>query len=141
MLRTIPVLLMAAFCGGASAQEMYRCTIKDKVTYSAAPCKEGTMKAIPVPPAPKADPQRSETLRRQQATLAALQQARMERESKERKAEIQSINSAKEERCAQLKAEKMAADDNAAQGPGFNRASRRVRAEKIGEALAAECGS
>ena len=141
MLRTIPVLLMLAFCGGASAQEMYRCTIDGKINYSSTPCKTGTMKAIPVPPAPKADPQHSETLKRQQATLATLQAARMERESKERKAEIQYMNSAKEERCNQLKADKMAADDNAAQGPGFNRAARKVRADQIGEALAAECGS
>lgn len=141
MLRTIPVLLMLAFGGAASAQEMYRCTIDGKINYSSTPCKTGTMKAIPVPPAPKVDPQRSETMRRQQATLATLQAARMEREAKERKAEIQYINSAKEERCNQLKAEKQAADDNAAQGPGFNRASRKVRADQIGEVLAAECGS
>ncbi len=141
MLRTIPVLLMVAICGGASAQEMYRCTINGKVNYSASPCKEGTMKAIPVPPAPKSDPQRSETLRRQQAALAAMTQARMERESQERKAEVQSLNNAKEERCSQLKADKAAADDNAMQGPGFNRASRRARADQIGAQLAAECGS
>jgi hypothetical protein len=141
MLRTIPVLLMLAFCGGASAQEMYRCTIDGKVNYSSSPCKTGTMKAIPVPPAPKNDPQHSETLRRQQATLATLTQARMEREAKEKKAQILFMNNAKEERCTQLKADKAAADDNAAQGPGFNRASRRAQADKIGEVLAAECGS
>lgn len=141
MLRTMSVLLLMAACGGASAQEMYRCTINGKINYSATPCKEGTMKAIPVPPAPKPDPKRSDTLKREQAALAALQQARAEREAKEQKADEQSATSARAERCAKLRAEKQVADENATRGPGFNRANLRNKADQIGEVMAAECGS
>lgn len=141
MLRIIPVLLMLAAYGSANAQEMYRCTIDGKVHYSAAPCKQGTMKAIAVPPAPKPDPGRGDALKREQAALAALQQARAEREEKEQKAEQQSTSSARAERCAKLRAEKQEADDRATKGPGFNRATLRNKAEQIGEAMAAECGS
>lgn len=141
MLRIIPVLLMVAVCGGANAQELYKCTVNGKVTYSVAACKEGTMKAIPVPPAPKPDPNRGDALKREQAALAALQQARAEREAKEQRAEQQSSTAARTERCAKLRAEKQVADENASRGPGFNRANLRNKADQIGEVLAAECGA
>jgi hypothetical protein len=140
-LSTIPLWMMLAVCAGASAQGMYRCTIDGKVNYSSTPCKEGTMKAIPVPPAPKADPQRVDTLRRQQEALAALQQARAEREAKEQKAEVISLTSARAERCDKLRAEKLQAEDNATKGPGPLRAGLRYKAEQLAATVAAECGS
>lgn len=141
MLRIIPAILMAAACGGASAQSLYKCTLNGKITYSVAPCKEGTMKAIEVPPAPKPDPNREAELKREAVALAALQKARAEREAVEQHTENQQAKSAREERCAALRAEVQQAEQNAAGAPGHNKANLRAQAQKKAEAMAAECGS
>jgi hypothetical protein len=141
MLRIIPAILIAAACGGASAQTLYKCTLNGKITYAVAPCKEGTMKTIEVPPAPKANPNREQELKREAVALAALQKARAEREALEQHTETEQAKGAREQRCAALRTEVQEAEQNAAGAPGPLKASRRAEAEKKAEAMAAECGS
>lgn len=141
MLRIIPAILMAAACGGASAQSLYKCTVNGKISYSVAPCKEGTMKTIDVPPAPKHNPNREQELKREAVALTALQKARAEREAVDQRNDTEQANSGREQRCAALRAEVQQAEQQAAGAPGFNKANLRAQAEKKAEAMAAECGS
>lgn len=141
MLRIIPAILMAAACAGASAQSLYKCTLDGKITYSVAPCKEGTMKAIEVPPAPKPNPNREQELKREAVALAALQKARAEREAAAQQTDNLQAKAAREQRCSALRAEVLQAEQNAVGAPGALKASRRAEAEKKAEAMAAECGS
>ena len=141
MNRLIQVLLLAAMCGGASGQSLYKCTVNGKVTYTGAPCKEGQMKAIDVPPRPVADPMREQELARQKVALTNLEQARALRESQEQKRQVDRDATAREQQCAQLRLEKQTADENANQGAVAARPALREKALHLGEALAAQCKS
>jgi hypothetical protein len=143
MLRTIPALLLAATCCGAGAQSLYKCTVEGKVTYSGAPCKEGAEKTLSVPAAPAPDLERAKDLKREKAALATLQKARSAREDKEQRrlAQAERGASARDQRCAKLRLEKQWADDSADKAPGFNKATLKLKAQRMGEAMAVECGS
>jgi hypothetical protein len=141
MLRTMLIWLMACAAHGASAQSLYKCTVDGKVSYSVAPCKQGTMKAIEVPPAPPRDPAREKELKREQAALAQLQSARLQREEQELRGLTPRADNAFEQRCAKLRTQKQWADDNAERAPGANKAALRKKARRLGESIAAECGS
>ena len=141
MLRLIPALLMVAFCTGANAQSLYKCTDKDgRITYSGAVCKEGEMKAIEVPKAPPVDPGRAAaTLQRQRTELAKLEQERAKREALERRSEVADNTAAKTARCAAMRKDQQVAEENAERAPGFKKASMREQARLAGEALKTEC--
>ena len=141
MHRLIQVMLLAAMCGGASAQSLYKCTVNGKVTYTGAPCKEGQTKAIEVPPAPKTDPAREQDLQRQKVALSKLERARSLREDQERERQVERAATANEQQCAQLRLDKQAADESANQGAVAARPAKREKAELLGEALAAQCKS
>ena len=141
MHRLLQVLLLVTMCAGASAQSLYKCTVNGKVTYTGAPCKEGQMKAIEVPPAPKTDPAREQELQRQKVALTKLERARSLREDQEQKRQVERAATAHEQQCAQLRLDKQAADENANQGAVAARPAKREVAEQLGEALAAQCKS
>jgi hypothetical protein len=141
MQRLIQVMLLTALCGGASAQSLYKCTVNGKVTYTGAPCKEGQMKTIEVPPAPKADPVLAQELVRQKAALATLEAARTAREAQEQKREADRATAAHDQLCTQLRLDKQAADERANGGLPATRPALREKAQELGEALAAQCKS
>lgn len=140
--RIIFAMLIAAACGAASAQSMYKCTVNGKITYTGAPCTSGDMKVVDVPKAPKTDPVRAEEkLRREKTALTRLENARQERESKVQKATDDSSLAANDAKCIKRREELQLALQNAERAPGFKRASMRESAAKMGAALQAECGS
>jgi hypothetical protein len=139
MLRLIPVMLMALVCGAAQGQSLYKCTVKGKVTYSGAPCKEGQEKAIDVPAAPQADTNLAQEREREKVALSNLEKARSERETQEKGQRVDHGAVAHEQRCAKLRLEKQQADANAEGAPGRLKASRADRAQRAGDALAVEC--
>ena len=140
--RIILATLIAAACGAASAQSMYKCTVNGKITYTGAPCTSGDMKVVDVPKMPKTDPVRAEEkLQREKSALARLEKARQERETKQLKATNDSSLASNDAKCTKRREELALALQNADRAPGFKRASMRESAAKMGEALQAECGS
>ena len=141
MLRTISILLLAAACANASAQSLYKCTVKGKVSYSGEPCKEGQSKAIAVPAKPEADPALADELQRQKVALTNLEKARGVREAQEQRRQVDRSAIVHEQRCAKLRLDQQAADANAERAPGHLKAALRDQAQHLAEALASECRS
>jgi hypothetical protein len=140
-MRTISILLLAAVCANASAQSLYKCTVKGKVSYSGEPCKEGQMKTIAVPAAPEADPALADELKREKVALTNLEKARGVREAQQQRRQVDRAAIVREQRCARMRLDKQAADTNAERAPGHLKAALRDQAQHLAEALASECQS
>jgi hypothetical protein len=141
MLKKLPLLLLALCCAAAQGQSLYKCTVKGKITYSGAPCKEGEEKAIDVPPVPEVDTKLAAERERQKVALTSLENARSEREKLERKQQGERGVAVNEQRCAKLRQDQQTAEENANSAPGKLKASLREKALRMGEALAQECKS
>jgi len=141
MRRLLPVLLMAIFCGTAHGQSLYKCTVKGKITYSGAPCKQGQEKAIEVPPAPPVDTRLAQEREREKDALSTLEAARGQRETVAARQQVDRGAAARDEHCIKLRLEKKQADQLAEGAPGKLKAAQRERARQMGEALALECQS
>ena len=143
-MRALPcgvLLCLAAL--SAQAQNVHKCTVDGKVSYSDMPCPSAAASAttLVVPAAPPADPAAAADLARQKKQAAALEKARHRREDQDAREADKAARAAsvQHKKCAKLKLNKQWADEDVqrASVPKLDHA--KLRAKRAGEALALEC--
>jgi hypothetical protein len=137
------LILLAALSIPAAAQTVYKCTVDGKVSYTQTPCPAGAASAseLAVPAAPAQDPAAAAELARQKKQAAALEKDRLKREAQqdresERRADTARVHARK---CAKLKLDQAAAEEEAKGVAIQNEARARARAKRAADNLALEC--
>ncbi|MES2347334.1 MAG: DUF4124 domain-containing protein [Pseudomonadota bacterium] len=127
----------------AHAQDVHKCTVDGKVSYSDVPCPAGAASAttLQVPAAPAVDPAAARDLARQGKEAAALEKARHQREDKDAREADKSAQAAavQRKRCGKLKLNKRWADDDVLRATAVNLDNAKLRAKHAGDTLALEC--
>jgi hypothetical protein len=141
MLRLIPLLLLLALPGGASAQKLYKCRVDGKLIYSGAPCKGVPSTAVDVPDAPKPDPAVAQELKRQEVALAKLEKERKVREAQDKRFSDsdERLAAGRRDRCEKLRLQKKYADDEVTAAVGLETQALKEKAMRVAEYVAAEC--
>ncbi|WP_317205500.1 DUF4124 domain-containing protein [Janthinobacterium sp.] len=138
---TAMLLGLAALCGAASAQTVYKCVSDGKTSYGTTPCPSGRGVALDVPPPPAPAPDAAAALARDEKTATRLRAERLRREAREDSAQARAgkAAAARRKKCAALALrQKWAAED--ARGAGEKTATKaRVKARRAAEKLALEC--
>ena len=137
---------MAALAGNnaAAAQNVYKCTVDGKISYSDVPCPAGAAASsmLAVPNAPADAPASAGHLQQLQNESAALQRSRQKIEEREaRESERAARTTAvQRKRCGKLALTKQWADDDARRATDANADKARLRAKRAGESHTLECG-
>jgi|CXWL01.1.fsa_nt_gi hypothetical protein len=141
MYRLLPLLLLWAFAGSASAQKLYKCRVDGQLIYSGAPCKGVPSTPVEVPDAPKPDPAVAQELKRQEVALAKLEKERMVREAQQKRfAESdERLAAGRRDRCDKLRLQKKYADDEVTAAVGLETQALKEKAMRVAEYVAAEC--
>jgi hypothetical protein len=148
-MKTSSLMLAVLFAGlivPAAAQTVHKCTVDGKITYSESPCPAGAASAteLAVPAAPAPDPSAAAELARQKQQAAALEKERLKREARqdrelEKSAQgIRAVN-AHAKKCAKLKSDKLAAEEEGKTVTIQNEARARARIRRATDAYALEC--
>jgi len=138
--------MLAGLCAPAAAQTIHKCTVDGKITYSESPCPAGAASAteLAVPAAPVPDPSSAAELARQKQQAADLEKERLKREARQdRELEksahsIRAVN-AHAKKCAKLKSDKVAAEEEGKTVTIQNEGRARARIRRAAEAYALEC--
>jgi len=138
------VLCAAALAGNnATAQNVYKCTMDDKISYSDMPCPAGAAASstLAVPKPPASAPAAGADLQRMQKESAALQKARQQIEQRETRESERGARTAalQRKRCAKLALTKQWAEEDARRATHANTDKARLRAKRAGESFSLEC--
>ena len=142
MVRTLVVLASLALCAAASAQTIYKCSSKGKVTYGGQPCSAGTQATLEVPAPPPLDPELKERLARQKALADALDKERRDAAAQALKAArpvAAARASPQQQRCEKLRLQLRWAEEDLRKAAGPATEALRLKAERQAEAMAVEC--
>jgi len=145
MLRILLAATLAAICGGALAQPLYKCSVDGTVTYSSEKCKGKTLGEITPPEPRKPKPGPAAELERDKAMLAKLEKERLVRDARDEpstsaeKSEPIEVLSAAQRRCARLRLDRKLADQKLTEASDADRDQLRQDAQRKGDVLASEC--
>lgn len=131
----------------AHAQNVYKCTLDGKVSYSDTPCASNaaTSSTLPVPVAPATNPSAASDLARLKKESAAVEKERQkaaQREAREaeRAAERETKRAAvQRKRCAKLALTKQWAEEDARRATAANIDKATLRAKRADETMQLEC--
>ncbi|MFA9217401.1 MAG: DUF4124 domain-containing protein [Sphingomonadaceae bacterium] len=139
------LLLLAILSLPATADSIHKCVTDGKVSYSELPCPPGTGSAstLAMPPAPDPDPEASAELERMKAQAAALAKARLIAEGKSERDIARGAREARAQakKCARLRLDKQAAEEEAKSVAIQNEARARARVKRAADNLALECSA
>lgn len=135
-------LLLLATALPAAAQELHKCTVDGKVSYSQRPCEKGVASTIAVPPSPTPDPAAAAELKRQEREaekLASQRRKREAREEREQLAEARAVAS-HNKKCKKLQMQQKWAEEDARGATLPNSERAKVKAKRAADSYQLECG-
>lgn len=141
-MKLLMVVVLWAATAAALAQNLHKCTLDGKVSYSDTPCPAGAQAAtLEAPAAPKPDTTTARDLKRQQKQAGALEKARLRQQERDDRESARAAQAAAVQRrkCEKLKLNKRWADEDARRATGQATEAARLRAQRAGEAMALEC--
>lgn len=136
-------LLLATALNLAHAQDIHKCIVDGKVSYSDMPCPAAATSAstVAVPSAPAPDPNAAASLASARKQAAALEKTRLARDEREAKLDAKAAQAAavQQRKCDKLRLNRQWAEDDARRATAANIDSARLKARRAAELLAVEC--
>jgi hypothetical protein len=143
-LRAPLAALLCATTLGSHAQDIHKCTLGGKISYSDRPCPAAATAAsvLTAPAAPPPDPRAAANLARTRKEALALEKARLAREDKQDRADARAAQAASVQRrkCDKLRLNRQWADDDVRRATAATIDSARLKAQRAADTLAVECG-
>lgn len=132
------VLLLAAL---PSQAQVYKCTHAGKITYSEAPCAQGTETVIDEAPPAIVDKDAPAELRRMRKEADALEKQRLARQAREDREDSAQdrVAARRREKCDKLQLARKWADEDARRATPQAAESTQLKARRAAERYAAEC--
>jgi type IV secretory pathway VirB10-like protein len=129
---------------GTYAQDIHKCTIDGKISYSDRPCPAASTAAsiLNAPVAPPPDPRAATSLARARKEAQALEKARLARDDKEERASAKAAQAARVQRrkCDKLRLNRQWADDDVRRATAATIDRARIKAQRAADTFAVECG-
>ena len=127
----------------AHAQDIHKCVVDGKVSYSDMPCPASatTASTLARPAAPPVDPAAAASLARARKEAAALEKTRLARDEREARQDARAAQAAatRERQCGKLRLHRQWADDDARRATAATIDAARRKARRAAELLALEC--
>ncbi|WP_156369521.1 DUF4124 domain-containing protein [Duganella sp. Leaf126] len=144
LLSTALLVASALPLAPAAAQDIHKCLVDGKLSYSDRPCPQSATSASTLArqAAPPADPAAAASLTRMRKEALALEKSRLAREDQQAKqdAKVAQAAAVRQRRCDKLRLQRQWADDDARRASGSNSDAARTRARRAADLLALECG-
>jgi len=136
------LLLLALSLPPGAADQVHKCTLDGRVTYSQTPCTAGQSSVLKVPAAAPADPNAKADLARQQRMSKDMQAEREKREARQSRDDALAERAAATRRgkCRKLKQDQKWAEEDA-RGALLQHVERaQIKARRAAERYKLECG-